>query len=359
GLMLTEAAHFIGIRTAVLDPSPLAPALEVCDYAVVGQLHDEQAVRALLRYATHLTYEIEAPDVGVLRKYAAVVAVHPNPETLSITQDKLFQKQFLEALKIPTAAFGRTDTESDIKDFFSLHGPCVVKLRKHGYDGRGNQIVETAHQIARAAKKFASKEYYCEKLVPFRRELAIQIGRSSDGRIIYFPIVETVQINGICHIVRAPARLSPSKTRIVHEISRKVAESFAHVGMIAIEFFESKDGGILVNELAPRVHNSGHHTIESCTISQFEEHVRLVCGLAPKQPRMKKQAIMLNIIGKKNEKAKIGFADSEKMRNTIFIHIYGKIQNRIGRKMGHITAIGSNHKSLEKKVALTRQSIPL
>lgn len=359
GLMLTQAAHAIGIRAAVLDASPDAPALQICDYPVVGAFDDEQAIRSLIKHATHLTYEIEAPDIGILRKYSAVIPINPNPETLSITQDKLFQKQFLAAIQIPAAPFEQVQTFDDVKRFMSNSGPCVIKLRRHGYDGRGNRVVMHQSQIAPAMKVFAGREIFCEQMIPFRRELAIQIGRSCDGKCIYFPIVETLQRDGICHVVRAPARITPKTQRTIRDIARMVAESFSYVGVIAIEFFETQKGKILVNELAPRVHNSGHHTIESCTISQFEEHVRLVCGLPPKQPRINSQAVMMNIIGKKNGDSKIGFADSRKVRNNTFIHIYGKKENRIGRKMGHITSVGANQKSLEKKLHALRQTIPL
>lgn len=360
GAMLTESAHSIGIRTAVLDPSTDAPALRICDFPVVGAFDDEQAIRSLIKHSTHLTYEIESPDIGILRKYAAVIPINPNPETLSITQDKLFQKQFLIAIQIPVARFQQVSTVADIKQFFSSHGACVIKLRKHGYDGRGNQIVTDPRKAAAVMKMFSGKELYCEQVIPFRRELAIQIGRNADGRLFYFPVVETIQQDGICHIVRAPARLTVRERRGIYDIARKVADSLAHIGVIAIEFFETEKGEILVNELAPRVHNSGHHTIESCTISQFEEHVRLVCGLPAKQPRMRvKSAVMLNIIGTKNKIIHQNFADSKKIGNNTFIHIYGKNENRIGRKMGHITGIGSSQSSIEKKLVSIRQTITL
>ncbi len=359
GLMLIQAAHKLGLRCAVLDPDASTPAMQIADIRIVGKLNDETAIKKLVEVSTHITYEIESPDVAVLKKFTKQVKINPDPDTFAYTQDKFLQKKFLADLAIPMAPFASIKSKDDIITFISYHGlPCVLKLRKHGYDGRGNFVIRKKSDILPAFKKFGDSSLYCEVFIRWKRELAIQVGRSIKGKLFFFPIVETIQKDGICHIVKAPAKITPTLQKKIHKISKTIVSSFRGAGVFGIEFFETNDGDILVNELAPRVHNSGHHTIESCSISQFEAHVRLVCDLLMKKPRMiVPAAVMFNILGKKNATATVVFADSRKIGNNTFIHIYGKTESRIGRKMGHITIVGSHHGALLKRAKRIRERI--
>ncbi len=361
GKMLIQAAHRLGIRCAVLDPNEAAPALQIADIPIVGKLNDEKAIKKLVNVSTHITYEIESPDVEILKKFKKQVKINPDPDTFAYTQDKFLQKKFLAGLTVPVAPFASVKSIDDIKTFINYHSlPCVLKLRKHGYDGRGNFVIRKKSDIVSALKKFANFSLYCEAFIPWKRELAIQVGRSVKGELFFFPIVETIQKDGICHIVKAPAKITSALQKKIHKVSKKIISSFKGAGVFGIEFFETNNGDILVNELAPRVHNSGHHTIESCSISQFEAHVRLVCSLPMQKPRMIVPAVvMLNVLGKKNAVASVGFADSKKIGNNTSIHIYGKTESRIGRKMGHITAIGYSQGRLLIHLKHLRKSIQL
>jgi|GEM_PF-7000372 len=223
GYMLVQAARAIGVKTAVLDPSPDAPALRICDHSFVGALDDEQAIRSFIAVSTQLTYVSNTCDVGILRKYAAVIPVHPNPETFSITQDAFFLKQFLTSLQIPVA-------------------PGAAKRKS---SARG-------------------------------RIYTLPLGRARDDRLFFFPAIS------------APAKLSASVAKKIKSIAQRIGQSLDYVGVISIEFVLTEKDGVFVRGITPYVNASVSHSNTTYTISPFEEHVRLVCSLTPKQPRLKR-----------------------------------------------------------------------
>lgn len=342
GRLLVLAADKLHIKTIVLDPTPQSPAGQVASEQLIGDFKDPQAIAKLAKKVDFLTFEIESADADILQALEKKgVLISPAPAFLKIVQDKYLQKKLFAAASIPMAPFAPVTNASDITMLAKKWGyPLLLKARRHAYDGRGNFVIKTEQDIDRGLKKLAG-ELYAEQWVPFTKELATQVGRTQKGRISVFPLVETIQQNSICHIVKAPASVSKKTAQKALRVARNIAKVCQGAGIFGIELFVTKKGDVLLNEIAPRVHNSGHHTIESCTVSQFEQHVRLVTGLAPKAVRQTKPAVMVNILGARTGKAAPKNVEAIKKLGGIAIHLYGKAETKPERKMGHFTVTAS------------------
>lgn len=362
GRMLTIAAKKLKIGTIVLDPTPNSPAGQVADEQVVGDFKDPKQIKKLAKKVDYLTFEIESANAQVLKELKEEGKhVQPQGETLEIIQDKLLQKQFLRTSKIPTAPFMKIDNEKDLQKAIKIFKyPIVLKARHHAYDGRGNAVIKNSKDIKSALKKLQYKMLYVEKYIPFKKELAIQMARTVDGKIAVYPVVETIQKNNICHIVKATAQVNKNVTSAAKKLAMKTMKALKGAGVFGIEMFLTKDNEVLINEIAPRVHNSGHYTIEACQTSQFEQHVRAVCNLPLGSTKMKTpSAVMINILGDRIGPANPKGIDKAKGVDGVFVHIYGKFETRPERKMGHITALGKNLGEALKKAETARRMISI
>ncbi len=334
GRMLTDAAHALGMKVIVLDPTPNGPAGQVADEQIVGEYKDAAMIRCLAEKSDVLTYEIESVNVDELEALSAEgYPVHPTPRTLSIIKDKFYQKQFLQSHGIAVAPFALPEEAE------SLGYPYVLKARSGGFDGRGNALVEKPEDIHAAVQRIKGAAAYAEGFVTFDKELAIVAARTTDGEIRIFPLVETIHKNHICHMTLVPAPVGVAIAKKAHELARQVLASFEGAGVFAIEMFLVGDE-VLVNEIAPRVHNSGHYTIEACHASQFEQHIRAVTGEPLGDPSMKvPAAVMINILGEREGAADAqGVEEAEEIPG-VKVHLYGKMETRRERKMGHLTAV--------------------
>lgn len=361
GRMLTQAANNLKINTVVLDPTPQSPAGLVADKQIVGDFKDPKQIKKLAKNVDFLTFEIESANTEVLKKLAkSGVKIQPPGETLEIIQDKFLQKQFLEKINIPIAPFALVNNQKDLESFIKTHKyPVILKARVHGYDGRGNAVIRKKEDIKKAFEK-VGKQTYVEKVVPLKRELAIQIARNIKGQIKAYPIVETIQKNNICLYVLAPANVTITTKIKANKIAKKVIKNFPGAGVFGVELFETPKGDIILNEIAPRVHNSGHYTIEACKTSQFEQHVRAVCNLPLGPVSMKSNAaVMINILGDGIRASFPSGIEKAGKINGVGIHIYGKKEIRYERKMGHITALGKNLKEAMKKAEAARKIISI
>jgi 5-(carboxyamino)imidazole ribonucleotide synthase len=362
GRMLAEAAKKLGIKTIVLDPTPNSPAAQVADEQIIGDFKDGAKIKLLAKKSDFITFEIESANSKALKNLVNQdYKIQPDPKTLEVIQDKLSQKNFLLANNLPCAQFDQVSGRKDIEKAAEYLGyPLVLKARFHGYDGRGNAVIKSKIDISPALSKLKGKKLYVEKYIPFEKELAIQIVRNTKGKTVTFPLVETIQKNNICHIVKYPAQVSPKVEKQARQLSQKTVKALYGAGVFGIEMFLTKEDSVLINEIAPRVHNSGHWTIEGCTASQFEEHVRAVCNMPLKSARPKtKAAVMINILGKRSGPAKArGLEKIQKMPG-VFVHIYGKFETRVERKMGHITVLGNNLQSCLKKAVIARSLISI
>ncbi|MCE9541298.1 5-(carboxyamino)imidazole ribonucleotide synthase [Candidatus Kaiserbacteria bacterium] len=334
GRMLADAAHRLGLRVVTLDPESRGPAGQVSDEQIEGDYKDATMIRALAGKSDVLTYEIESVNAEALQQLAVEgFPVHPTPRTLAIIKDKLRQKEFLKEHGIAVAPF------CEPQDAESLGYPYVLKARSGGFDGRGNATVADVSALAEALGKIGNVPAYAEGFVRFDKELAVVAARTASGEIRLYPVVETIHKDHICDTVIAPAQVDKKIADKAEHLAHSVLASFEGAGVFAIEMFLSGDE-VVVNEVAPRVHNSGHWTIEGAVTSQFEQHIRAITGMPLGDTAMAAPAaVMINILGERNGPAEPkGVEEAEKIPG-VKVHIYGKMETRKQRKMGHITAV--------------------
>lgn len=341
GRMLTEAALPLGFKVIVLDPSENCPAKQVGAEQIVGDLYDEKALRALAEKSDYLTIEIEHLDTAPLEAIAGGgKPVNPSPKTIKLIQDKFQQKVFLKGAGVPVADFVEiTDVSSAKKTLDDFGGKMVLKSRLGAYDGRGNAVISSPEDIAHSMQALGDK-LYAEKFVPFTKELAVMVARDSNGNIAAYPVTETIHERNICIETLTPAAIPSEVAQQAEVFAKEVAKHLEGAGVFGIEMFLTQDDRILVNEIAPRVHNSGHYTIEACATSQFEQHIRAITGMELGSTELKvPAAVMVNILGEKNGPTEIKGRDEAEAVPGVSVHLYGKSPTKIDRKMGHITAV--------------------
>lgn len=355
GRMLACAAKKLGFKVIVLDPTPQSPAGQVADKQIVGSFKDKESIFELSKEADVITFEIESADYEALKEISKEKIVHPSPDTLRIIKDKLLQKETLRENDIPIADFKSIESEDDIEHIVNTFGlPFLIKARFDAYDGRGNALVESVEDIPKALEKLQGRRLYAEKFIPFKKELSVVAARDTLNNVKTYPTVETIHRNNICHTVISPARITPEVDTKARDLAARVMNLLDGVGVFGIEMFLGEEDEVYINEIAPRVHNSGHHTIEANETSQFEQHVRAVTGLSLGGTHMvKPSAVMVNILGERDGVANPVGVDECSICEDTFIHIYGKNETRKERKMGHITVIGDDvEKVLEKALEI-------
>ncbi len=343
GRMLTLAALPLGYKVVVLDPGANCPAKQVGAEQIVGKLDNKAALEQLAKQADFITIEIEHLDAVILQRIAdSGVPVNPAPTTIQLIQDKYAQKVFLQKNGIPVAPFIKLeDTAMASIQFDRYERAMIIKTRLGAYDGRGNMVITSYDDIPLAFERFKGQQLYAEKLVAFDKELAIMVARDWEGNIAQYPIVETVHERNICTEVLAPAPVSAAVMAKAKAVAAHVAERLEGAGLFGIELFLTHDGEVLVNEIAPRVHNSGHYTMEACRTSQFEQHIRAIAGLPLGSTELlMPAAVMINVLGERDGDTDVqGVEDVLAVPGTS-LHLYGKTPTKIDRKMGHITVTG-------------------
>jgi 5-(carboxyamino)imidazole ribonucleotide synthase len=343
--MLTFDAKKMGFTVTVLDPTPNSPGGQVADKQIIADLNDEKAMMALAENADYITLDWELANPDILEQIEKKgIPVNPSPKTLRIIKDKYQQKVFLQKHTIPVAPFVAVKTEQDIKNVVKKFGyPFLLKAKLGAYDGKGNYLVKRKKDITKAFEKLGREHVYAERFIPFVKELAIMIARSTTGEIKTFPVVETIHKNNILHMTIAPAPVQKKIAKKVEKLAKKVMNHLQGAGVFGIEMFLTKDGKILINEIAPRVHNSGHYTIEACITSQFEQHIRAVTGMPlGKTDMLRKSSVMINILGDRTGKTHVQGIENVLALPGVTPHVYGKTETKQERKMGHITVIGKN-----------------
>ena len=363
GRMLAQAAVRMGVRVKVLDPTPSAPAAAAADH-VLGSFTDPAAVAAFASSGVDiLTVEIEHVDASALEASAAAAGVdaEPTPATLSIIQDKCAQKRHFEAAGVPVPAFGAIPDAGAAAAFGDKHGfPFMLKARFGAYDGRGNAVVASPSAIAAAAASLggygAGDRLYAEAWAPFDKELAVMVARARDGTVQPFPVVETIHRDSVCWVTEAPADVPQTVSDAATRVALTAVASLDGAGVFGVELFASTDGTVLLNEVAPRPHNSGHYTIEGCATSQYEQHLRAVMGWPLGDASLKVgSALMLNILGTADGDAGI-VAAHETMAAAYgvpgaSVHWYGKDGVSAGRKVGHVTIVGASRDQARARLA--------
>jgi 5-(carboxyamino)imidazole ribonucleotide synthase len=330
GYMLALAGYPLGLHFRFLDPSPEAPVGRIAQ-RVTADFNDQAALEKFSSGLELVTYEFENVPVEAVNFLAERVPVYPPPAALEAAQDRLNEKHLFQELSIATTEFAPvlkpTDLDAAVKH---LGLPAVLKTCRLGYDGKGQWLLRTAEDVAKAKLELPSASLILERFVSFTRELSVLAVRSRTGEIAFYPLVENHHRGGILRLSLAPApRLEPPIQRAAEDAARRILESLKYVGVLAIEFFESS-GRLLANEMAPRVHNSGHWTIEGAVTSQFENHLRAVLGLPLGSTGPAGYCAMLNLIGDLPDSAEVLAVPNA------HLHLYGK-SPRPGRKLGHVT----------------------
>ncbi len=343
GRMLALAAYPLNVRCTVLEPTAGASAAQVCAQ-VAGEFDDFRALYELAKDADAVTFEFENVPVESARWLAERLPVYPPPRALEVSQERLAEKQFFASLGIPTPPFAAVDSEADFRAAVERIGlPAVLKTRRFGYDGKGQAVLRSEADAEAAWAKLGGRPLILEGFVPFDRELSIIAVRARDGQIATYPLVENVHIDGILHRSIAPAPdLGEELGERAAEFAARVLTELDYVGVLTIEWFQ--DGPrLLANEMAPRVHNSGHWTIEGALTSQFENHVRAVCGLPLGSTAAVGHSVMYNFIGDVPDAARVLALPEAKL------HLYGK-SSRPGRKVGHVTLRAGSAEELRAKL---------
>ncbi len=343
GRMLIEAANRLNIKVNVLDAAA-SPAKQISahDGHIEGSFKDAAAVQQLAQTSDVLTVEIEHVDTQMLEKVAGEVEVEPSWKTLRIIKDKYAQKQYLKEHNVPVA--DSIDLEGKSSEGFKeveskFAYPVMLKSKTDAYDGRGNYVVKSEADVEAASTALGDRPLYAERWADFKMELAVMVVKTKD-QVLTFPTVETVHEDSICKLTYAPPRnVSEATSQKAQDLAKKAVGAFEGKGVFAVEMFLLKDNTLLVNEIAPRPHNSGHYTIEACPISQYDAHLRAILDLPIPQSslRLREPSIMLNILGGKTPDSHLQVAKKALECPNASIHLYGKGDARPGRKMGHIT----------------------
>ncbi len=342
GRMLIQEAVNFNIHISVLDPAVNAPCADLANNFVVGNFNDYQTVLDFGKTLDVLTIEIEHVNIEALEELERLgKKVFPTPQALRTIQDKGLQKQFYKANNIPTAPFHLIDNAEDAL-LFKEKGPFMQKLRKGGYDGKGVTPLRTEAEFNAAF----NAPSVLEEFVPFVKELAVIVARNESGEIATFPLVE-MEFNPEANLVEfifSPAHVNTDVEGNAKKIASDIANKLQHVGLLAIELFLTADGNLLVNEIAPRPHNSGHHTIEACFVSQYGMHLRAILNMPLGSTGLRTPAVMINLLGEKGFEGKARYENIEEVLHTegAYVHLYGKEDTKPFRKMGHITVCNLN-----------------
>ncbi|MDK2970863.1 MAG: 5-(carboxyamino)imidazole ribonucleotide synthase [Candidatus Sumerlaeota bacterium] len=348
GWMLGLAGIPLGLRFRFLDPNPDSPAAAVGEL-VVAEYDDRKALARFVKGLDVVTFEFENVPAAALKAFEGHVISWPTPQALAASQDRLAEKSLFDRLSIPTARFAEVSSFEDLgRAVASLGLPAVLKTRRFGYDGKGQYVLRGIDEIPAAWSALGRQPLIIESFVPFERELSMIAVRARNGEVVTYPLIENHHAGGILRESIAPApRVSPAIAQAAIEHVTRLLDKLEYIGVLTVEFFESADGKLLANEMAPRVHNSGHWTIEGSACSQFENHLRALCGFPLGSTECTGFSRMLNLIGD------IPPADAVLAVPGAHLHDYGK-EPREGRKVGHVTVCGATARECASRAAEIR-----
>jgi len=348
GMMLTEAAKKMPehiSKVIVLDPNQNCSASLVGAEQIVGDFKDKDSIVNLSNQVDIITYEIESGDSDVLKSVEKNAEINPSPETLKTIQDKFLQKTFLQNHNIPVPEFIKVENIEEVKEGLKKFGyPALLKARRDAYDGKGNYKIDSEEEVQIAYDYFKGQKLMLEKFVPFKMEVSVIASRNTKGEIKTYPLVENIHEKNILRETIAPARTSENVSKKAEKIASDTMDVLKGAGVFGIEMFVTQDDEIVINEIAPRVHNSGHHTLQSSKTSQFEQHLRAILGLELGSTELTYNTIMYNILGNldfQGEYKKIEFSEKN-----IFLKMYEKKISKPLRKLGHLNIVGNEKESI-------------
>lgn len=340
GRMLALEARRMGYRVHTLSPGADTPTGHVADLEVNASYDDIEAIRAFARGVDVMTFEFENVSTDAADAAAAIVPVRPSGSALHITQQRAREKAFLSDRGFPVTPFARAQSLDELTAGLGTVGvPAIVKTAAFGYDGKGQHRVTRIEDAGRVWDAVGQQEVIIERVVDFTHEISVIAVRGVDGQVANYAAVENVHRHHILDLTVSPARVPVDIANDAIRLARRIVDDLSYVGVLCVEFFVTRDGRVLVNEIAPRPHNSGHFTIDACVSSQFEQQVRAVCGLPLGDTSQVKPAAMVNLLGDIWANGEPDWAAALAMPG-VKLHLYGKSDPRVGRKMGHITALG-------------------
>lgn len=335
GRMLCVAAARLGYRTHIFCPDPDAPASHVATITTTAAYEDAEALANFADAIDVATFEFENVTASALGMLGRTLPVNPSAKALELTQDRDAEKTLCRELGIPTAPFAAVSSPEDFTVAANAAGfPAILKTRRMGYDGKGQRAVRSAQELNSAWMDLGAGDCVLEGLVDFEREVSVIVARDPKGRIATYDVPENHHRDGILRESRVPAAVGGATLETARDIACRLAAALDYVGVMAVEMFAVADGVVLVNEIAPRVHNSGHWTIEACATDQFEQHIRAICGLPLGDTTRTYDAVMTNLIGGDVDGWR-AYLDDPLTK----LHLYGKTEARAGRKMGHVTKL--------------------
>lgn len=357
GRMLAQAAKNMGYRVHIFSPELASPAGQVADLETVADYTDLEAVRRFARQVDVVTYEFENVPAATAETAAQHTPLHPGGWVLHTTQNRLREKRFIEQNDLPVTPFVAINSLPDLKAAIDWLGcPTLLKSAESGYDGKGQYLLTRPDEVETAWQAVGGKSAVLELFLELDKELSVVGVRDTNGRFEDFGVMQNKHRHHILDISSAPAHVPPEIAAEAISFARRVLEALDVVGVMCVEMFLTKDGRLLINELAPRVHNSGHLTIEACTTSQFEQHIRAICGLPLEQPTYHSPAAMANLLGDLWQTGEPNWSQLQAIPG-VHLHLYGKQQPRPGRKMGHLTALAHTPEAAIGKVELARQKL--
>ena len=350
GRMFTLAAYSMGYRVVVLDPDPHSPAGLIADQHIKANYRDHAALQMLGDECAAVTTEFENVPAESMEYLEKFCAVRPNAEAVRIAQDRIREKTFVQDHGLATAAFAAIYEDADIVAAIeTLTAPLLMKTASLGYDGKGQVQVNTLAEARSAFEQLGNAACVLEEMVDLEREISVILARSINGQTSVYPVGENRHVNGILDTTIVPATIDATLGEQAIDMATRLADTMDYCGILAVEFFCTRQGELLINELATRPHNSGHYTVDACTTSQFEQQVRMMCGLPPADTQMLSPVVMTNLLG---DIWKDGEPDWQQVLNEpqAHLHLYGKKEARPGRKMGHINCLAAD---VEQALATT------
>lgn len=353
GRMIALEGRKMGYRFATLDPTQNSPAAQVADVEIVGAYTDVDKAAELAQVSDVITYEFENVDVAVARVLEEHSVVPQGSRLLEITRNRLLEKTTLDGIGVPVTPFRPVQSASDFESALDVLGiPCVLKTTTGGYDGKGQWVIRSREDVHRVTEELFGHShplvdglapFTLEAFVTFECEVSVVVARSRRGETKPFPVAENIHVNQILHKSIVPARVTEEVEARAKEIAIRIAEGLEVTGLIAVEMFVKSDGTILVNELAPRPHNSGHYTLDACVTSQFEQHLRAVCNLPLGDTSLLSPVVMVNLLGQHMQ----AFHEMiPSLPGNVKIHLYGKAEAKRDRKMGHVNIVGGSLQAL-------------
>lgn len=352
GRMLAIAARRMGYRVHTLSPGEDTPTGQVADAEITAEYEDLDAIRAFARGVDVITFEFENVATEAASAAAEIVPVRPSCSALHITQQRAREKAFLADRGFPVAPFAKVSTLDELAVALGIVGlPAIVKTAAFGYDGKGQHRIDRVEDAEQVWSLIGHQDAILERLIEFSHELSVVAARGLDGRMAHFGVLENVHANHILDVTIAPARIEPRVADAAVRLTQEILEALDYVGVLCVEFFLEPNGRLLVNEIAPRPHNSGHFTFDACVTSQFEQQVRAVCNLPLGSTLQMRPAAMANLLGDLWVNGEPDWAAALASPD-VKLHLYGKTDARLGRKMGHLTALaGTPDEALAKVLA--------